>query len=68
MVEIIIYTSQGAITYTVKKTVDNFLEVLTKALESGYVSVETVEGSSLVINPLNVAAIEIREISTDDEQ
>ena len=68
MVEIIIYTSQGAITYTVKKTVDNFVEVLTKARESGYVSVETVEGSSLVINPLNVAAIEIREISTDDEQ
>jgi hypothetical protein len=68
MVELIIYTSQGAITYAVKKTVDNFVEVLTKALESGYVSVETVEGSNLVINPLNVAAIEIREISTDDEQ
>ena len=68
MVEIIIYTSQGAITYTVKKTVDNFVEVLTKALESGYVSVETVEDSSLVINPLNVAAIEIRELSDDDEQ
>ena len=68
MVEIIIYTSQGAITYTVKKTVDNFVEVLTKALESGYVSVSTLEGSSLIINPLNVAAIEIRELSNDEEQ
>lgn len=68
MVEIIIYTSQGAITYTVKKTVDNFVEVLTKALESGYVSVETVEGSSLIINPLNVAAIEIRELSDEEDQ
>lgn len=68
MVEIIIYTSQGAITYTVKKTVDNFVEVLTKALESGYVSVETVEGSSLIINPLNVAAIELRDLSHDEDQ
>lgn len=62
MVEITIYTSQGAITYTVKKTVDNFAEVLTASLETGYVSVETEDGANLIINPVCAAAIEIREL------
>ena len=63
MVEVIIYTSHGEITYTLRKTVDDFAERLTKAIESGYVSVETVEGSTLVINPLNAVAIEIKDFS-----
>lgn len=67
MVELTIYTAQGAITYMVKKTADDFTNVLTKAIESGYVSVETAEGSVLIINPLNAAAIEIKERSDDEE-
>lgn len=67
MVELTIYTAQGAITYTVKKTSDDFTDILTKAIESGYVSMETVEGSTLIINPLNAAAIEIKELSDEDE-
>ena len=62
MVEITIYTSQGAITYTVHKTVDNFVEVLSAALEKGYVTLETTEGACLIINPINAAAIEIKEL------
>ena len=62
MVEITIYTSQGAITYTVLKTCDNFIEALTSALEKGYVSVDTTEGSRLIINPINAAAVEIKEL------
>lgn len=63
MIEITIYTAQGAIVYTINKTSDNFIEALTSALERGYVAVDTVEGSRLIINPLNVAAIELKELS-----
>ncbi len=64
MVEITIYTSQGAITYTVKKTVDDYEKVLTSALANGNVTtVETIEGSNLTIIPLNAVAIEVKELS-----
>ena len=66
MIELTIYTAQGAIAYTIHKTSDDFTELLTAALEKGYVAVDTIEGSRLVINPLNVAAIEIKELT--DEQ
>ena len=66
MLELTIYTAQGAIVYTINKTSDNFIEVLTSALERGYVAVDTVEGSRLIITPLNVAAIEIKELSDEE--
>lgn len=67
MVELILYTSQGAITYTVQKTVVNFVEVLTSALENGNITtVTTSEGASLVIVPLNVTAIEVRELTEEE--
>ncbi len=66
MLELTIYTAQGAIVYTINKTSENFIEVLTSALERGYVAVDTVEGSRLIINPLNVAAIEIKELSDEE--
>jgi len=58
--EITIYTGQGAITYEIKATCDNFTEVLVAAIEKGIVSVETTDGSTLVINALQASAIEIR--------
>ena len=66
MLELTIYTAQGAIVYTINKTSENFIEVITSALERGYVAVDTVEGSRLIINPLNVAAIEIKELSDEE--
>ena len=66
MLELTIYTAQGAIVYTINKTSENFIEVLTSALERGYVAVDTVEGSRLIINPLNVVAIEIKELSDEE--
>ena len=66
MIELTIYTAQGAIVYTINKTSENFIEVLTSALERGYVAVDTVEGSRLIINPLTVAALEIKELSDEE--
>lgn len=61
-IEINIYTSQGCISYVVKKTTDDFIEKILGALESGYAVVETVDGASLVINPMNAVAIDIRDV------
>ena len=62
MTEITIYTTAGAVTYVVRDTCDNFKEKLTAALEQGTTTVETIEGSNLIVNPLNAAAIEVKEI------
>lgn len=61
--EIVIYTTGGALTFDVLPTVDNFQEALSNALEQGTVVVDTVEGSQLVLNAVNVVAIEIKEVS-----
>ena len=66
MIELTIYTAQGVITYTIHKTSDDFTELLTSALEKGYVAVDTIEGSRLVINPLNAVVIEIKELSGEE--
>ena len=58
-VEVTVYTGQGAITYSVKAASDNFIEAFLSAIEKGIVSVETVDGATLIINPLNAAAIEV---------
>ena len=65
MTEITIYTAGGAVTYTLRDTTDDFKDKFTAALEQGTVTVETVVGSALIINPLNAAAIEIRSIDED---
>lgn len=58
--EIIIYTSGGALSFEVIETVDNFRERLASFLEEGTVALDTVEGSQLIINSVNVVAVEIR--------
>ncbi len=65
MIDITIYTSSGVVQYTLKATTNNFKQDLIAGLEQGTVTVETLDGSSLIINPLNAAAIEIKD-STDD--
>lgn len=60
--ELIIYTANGALTFEVEATTDNFQDTLAEALEGGTVVLDTTDGSRLVLNAINVVAIEIREV------
>lgn len=60
--EIIIYTSSGALTFEVVATTDDFQNVLASALEEGTVVLDTTDGSRLILNAINVVAIEAREV------
>ena len=60
--ELTIYTGQGAVTYYVKVASDKFIAAFLAAIESGIVTVETIEGATLIVNPLCAAAIEIHEV------
>lgn len=61
MTEVIIYTAGGMVSYVLRNTTKDFKRDLTAALENGTTTVETIDGSSLIINPLNTAAIEIKD-------
>ena len=66
MTEVTIYTAGGAVTYTLRDTTDDFADDLANAIAEGNViKATTADGSLLVINPLNAAAIEIRSIDED---
>lgn len=65
MTEITIYTSSGAVTYILRNTRDDYITALVEGLEKGTVTATTAEGSTLYINPLNAAAIEIKAIEED---
>jgi hypothetical protein len=58
--EVIIYTGQAAVSFYVEATTANFQERLAAALEEGTVMLDTVEGSKLMLNAINVVAIEVR--------
>lgn len=57
--ELIIYTASSALSFNVRVTTNDFQEKLSAALEEGTVILDTVEGSRLVLNAINVVAIEI---------
>ncbi len=59
--ELIIYTSQAAYSFYVEATTADFQERLAAALEEGTVILDTIEGSKLVLNAINVVAIDIHE-------
>ncbi len=65
--ELIVYSNTAAIPYLVEVTIEDFQERLAKALEDGTVVLDTVEGSKLILNALNVVAIEIRKPTSIDE-
>lgn len=65
--ELIIYTSNGALTFEVEATTDNFQDTLASALEGGTVVLDTTDGSRLILNAINVVAIEVREVVDEDE-
>ena len=60
--EIIIYTTGGALTFDIEATTDNFREKLAESLEAGTVVLDTADGSQLVLNAINVVAVEIKEV------
>lgn len=57
--EVIIYTSNAALSFNVEATTDNFQEALASALEEGTVILDTIEGTKLILNAINVVAIEV---------
>lgn len=59
--EVIIYTSGAVISFDIIITANDFQERLAAALEDGTVILDTAEGSKLVLNAINVVAIEVRE-------
>lgn len=66
MTEITIYTSGGSVTYILRDTTEDFADELSDALAGGsVVKAETADGSLLVINPINAAAIEIKPVDED---
>lgn len=65
--ELTIYTSNAALSFNVEATTDDFQERLANAIEDGTVLLNTVEGSRLILNAINVVAIEVREVSLATE-
>lgn len=59
--ELTIYTQHAALSFDVYATTANFQERLASALEEGTVVLDTTEGSRLVLNAINVVAIDIQE-------
>ena len=57
--ELTVYTMAAALEFTVYATTDDFQERLAEALEIGTVILDTIEGTKLILNAINVVAIEI---------
>lgn len=57
--EVVIYTTSAALSFNVKATTTDFQERLAGALEEGTVILDTVEGTKLILNAINVVAIEV---------
>ena len=63
---ITIYTHDSALEFDIKTTCDNFQDTLADALENGTVILDTVEGSRLILSAINVVAIEIQSLESDN--
>ena len=57
--ELTVYTMAAALEFTVYATTDDFQERLAEALENGTVILDTIEGTKLILNAINVVAIEV---------
>ena len=64
--ELVIYTSNAALSFNVEATTTDFQERLANALEEGTVILDTIEGSKLVLNAINVVAIDIHEATVSE--
>ena len=56
-----VYTTENVLEFDVIESADNFVETLANSIGQGTVITDTVEGSKLILNALNVVAIEIIE-------
>ena len=65
--ELIIYTANAALSFNVIATTSDFQERLASALEEGTVVLDTTEGSRLVLNAINVVAIEVHKAAAAEE-
>lgn len=59
--EVIIYTSSAVLSFNIEATTTDFQERLASALEEGTVILDTVEGTKLILNAINVVAIEVHK-------
>ena len=59
--ELVIYTCNAVLSFNVKSTTPNFQERLAQALEEGTVVLDTAEETKLILNAINVVAIEVHE-------
>lgn len=57
----VIYTCNAVLSFNVKSTTPNFQERLAQALEEGTVVLDTAEETKLILNAINVVAIEVHE-------
>lgn len=57
----VIYTCNAVLSFNVKSTTPNFQERLAQALEEGTVILDTAEETKLILNAINVVAIEVHE-------
>lgn len=57
--ELVVYTQNGAVTFQVKATADNFEDRVAEALEEGTVILELVDGGKIILCAINVVAIEV---------
>lgn len=65
--EVIIYTSNEALSFNVEATTEDFQDKLASALEEGTVILDTIEGTKLILNAINVVAIEVHAAVTTTE-
>lgn len=63
-----IYTQNGIIDYQVEATTPNFKDDLIAALTSGCVTVDTLDGGTLLINPMQAVAVEINDTTPPSEK
>ena len=66
--ELTIYTASAALSYEVVASGDDFQDKLAAALGEGTVILETVEGSELILNAVNVVAIEVHAVVNNGEK
>ena len=60
-----IYTAENVLQFDVVSSLDNFIDVMAEALESGSVVVDMVDGNKLVLSLINAVGVEISEAAAE---
>ena len=67
MYTIVIYTASSVMEFDVRYDGLDLAEAINKAIDNGMIMLETVKGNNLIINPLEVVAIEISTPHIEDK-